>query len=165
LVTFGAGCPIARRSRTNTISTWSLRHDAEIEREDRSEGASRANGLDVLRVPALRSVYDPGGNRVLDQDSSVAAAARAHGMNALRFRRDDELETFIRLDTRHTIVWAAGRNEGCIWHATEDGIYAICSRKIVVDLDADPYPSTVDRSNDLMTCVRCQDHTARVRSK
>jgi hypothetical protein len=78
-------------------------------------------------------------------------------------KRDDELVTFVRLDTRETVVWVAGQNEGCIWHATSDGLAAVCSKAILVDPNHDPYPSTVDRSNDLMTCVRCAERVARLK--
>lgn len=82
---------------------------------------------------------------------------------AFGFKRNDELATFILIRTRETVVWAAGRNEGCIWHATVNGLHAVCSRAIIVDIDWNPYPSTVDRSNDLMTCDRCAGLVARVK--
>jgi hypothetical protein len=79
-------------------------------------------------------------------------------------RRIDELQTFARIDTGETVVWAAKRN-GYLWHATADGIHAVCSATVVVDLGHDPYPSTFDRSSDLMTCIRCQERVRRVRPK
>ena len=78
-------------------------------------------------------------------------------------QRDDETKTFVRIDTRQTVVWAA-RKDGWLWHATSDGIHAVCRSDVIVDLDHDPFPSTVDRSDDLMTCVRCQERVA-VRKK
>jgi hypothetical protein len=71
-------------------------------------------------------------------------------------RRDDETVVYIRLDTRETVVWAA-KADGYLWHATADGIHAVCHVAIIVDLKYDPDPSTVDRANDTMSCVRCQE--------
>jgi len=74
-------------------------------------------------------------------------------------RRNDELVVFIRLDTRETVVWAA-KKDGYLWHATADGVHAVCNVQIIVDVDFDPSPGTVDRSRDTMTCVRCQERVA-----
>ena len=74
-------------------------------------------------------------------------------------RRNDELVVYIRLDTRETVVWAAKRN-GCIWHATSNGLRAVCNPSIAIDLKYDAAPSTVDRANDLMSCKSCQELVA-----
>ncbi len=72
--------------------------------------------------------------------------------------RDDERKTFVVTSTGETCVWKGSRN--CLWHATVDGLHAVCSRAIVL-VEDDHYPSTVDRSNDMMTCERCQDLVTR----
>jgi len=79
-------------------------------------------------------------------------------MNTLRInhQRADQLRTFVKRDTRETVVWAAGRNR-FLWHATVDRLHSICNRNIIIDVENNPYPSTHDRSNDLMTCMSCQD--------
>jgi hypothetical protein len=74
------------------------------------------------------------------------------------FPRDDERATFVVRKTGETCVWKGSR--GFLWHATVDGLRAVCSRAIVL-VEDDPYPSTVDRSNDTMTCKRCQDMVTR----
>lgn len=79
------------------------------------------------------------------------------------FKRDDELATFVHIETRKPVIWVAGQNEGCIWHATADNKRAVCSFDIMIDLEANPYPSIVDRSNDLMTCLRCQDKVTKLK--
>jgi hypothetical protein len=80
-------------------------------------------------------------------------------LGAIECKRNDELVVYIHLRTRQTVVWAATR-KGWLWHATTDGIHAVCKSSIVVDLNHDPWPSTVDRARDLMTCVRCQERVA-----
>lgn len=72
--------------------------------------------------------------------------------------RDDEQRTFVVTVTGETCVWKASRS--CLWHATVDGLRAVCSRAVAL-VEDDPYPSTVDRSNDLMTCRHCQDRVTR----
>jgi len=77
------------------------------------------------------------------------------------FRRDDELATFERISDDASVVWASSKT-AYLFHATVDGITAVCNKKRLVDLDREIYPSTIDRSNDMMTCVLCQE---RVRKK
>jgi hypothetical protein len=89
--------------------------------------------------------------------------ARVMGWLGTSIRRNDELVVYIRLDTRETVVWAA-KAGGYLWHATADGIHAVCNPRYIVDLDHDPFPSTVDRADDIMTCVHCQERVA-VRKK
>jgi len=72
--------------------------------------------------------------------------------------RDDETKTFAVTATGESCVWKASRN--FLWHATVDGLHAVCSRAIVL-IEDDVYPSTADRSNDTMTCERCQDLVTR----
>jgi hypothetical protein len=79
----------------------------------------------------------------------------------MKFLRYDEHAVFVRTDTGETVIWVAKRN-GYLWHATGDKIHAVCSASVLVDLVHDPYPSTVDRSSDLMTCLRCQERVRRV---
>lgn len=74
-------------------------------------------------------------------------------MGWLGFPRDDERKTFVVTATGESCVWKASKK--LLWHATVDGLRAVCSRAIVLT-DDDPYPSTVDRSNDSMTCERCE---------
>jgi hypothetical protein len=74
--------------------------------------------------------------------------------------RDDELQLFVRIKDGASVVWRAAAS--CLFHATMDGLHAVCSSRVVVS-DEDPYPGTVDRSHDLMTCKRCASLVKRCR--
>jgi len=81
------------------------------------------------------------------------------GWMGTALKRDDENVVFIRLDTREVVVWVARAN-GWLWHATSDGVHAVCNVRTFVDVAYNPWPTTVDRSNDIMTCVHCQGKVA-----
>src|SRR5579863_7997050 len=74
--------------------------------------------------------------------------------------RADQLRAFVLISTGATVVWKSGKRT-LIWHASVDGLHGVCSPHVLVT-DADPYPSTYDRSNDLMTCIRCQELVRRL---
>ena len=79
--------------------------------------------------------------------------------------RQDEIDWFNRISDGKTILWMAGASY--LWHATTNGEVAVCSSSVRVyrDLnpDRDQFPSTQDRSNDLMTCERCQGLVRRIK--
>lgn len=68
--------------------------------------------------------------------------------------RDDERKLFVVIATGDSCVWKAPKST--LWHATVDGIHAVCSRAVIVT-DEDPFPSEVDRSTSLMACKNCQE--------
>jgi hypothetical protein len=73
--------------------------------------------------------------------------------------RQDEIDTFVVISTGNTAVWRA--SSSCNWHAAV-GKFAVCGAKVN---DEDPFPSTFDRSNDPMTCEKCQELVRRVKHK
>jgi hypothetical protein len=74
--------------------------------------------------------------------------------------RTDEVDRFVVLSSGESCVWRM--SSGFLWHATVDGLRSVCSKHIVLT-DGDPYASTVDRSDDTMTCRRCQERVRRIR--
>ena len=83
-------------------------------------------------------------------------------LGIIEVARNDERDTFVVIATGQTCVWRAA-DKGCIWHATVDGLAPVCRSRIVLG-DNDPYPSTVDRADDMMTCMRCAELVRRVRA-
>ena len=82
--------------------------------------------------------------------------------------RQDEIDWFDRIRDGKPALWMCGElteasqqrksggpRAGYLWHATCDGKVAVCSPKIAVDRDRNPYPHTYDRSCDTMTCENC----------
>ena len=78
--------------------------------------------------------------------------------------RYDEIDWFERISDGKTALWMSG-GPALLWHATVDGKVAVCSSKIAVYRERNPYPNTVDRSSDLMTCERCADLVRRIPMK
>jgi len=77
--------------------------------------------------------------------------------------RLDEEALFVRISDGASVVWKNGAPRGgYLWHATVDGLHAVCSSAVIVG-DEDPYPSTPDRSDDMMTCNSCAGLVKRVR--
>ena len=74
----------------------------------------------------------------------------------------DEIDWFSRISDGKTVLWMAGATT-FLWHATADGVVAVCSSAIRVDRQRDPYPSTIDRSCDTMTCTSCAGLVKRLR--
>jgi len=68
--------------------------------------------------------------------------------------RDDERKRFVVIATDESCIWKAAKST--LWHATVDGIHAVCSPAVIVT-DDDAWPSEVDRSDSLMTCKNCQE--------
>jgi len=78
-------------------------------------------------------------------------------------KRQDQIDRFVVIGTGETCVW--GESRSGLWHATVDGLHAVCSSTVVVELDLnDSGWSPFDRSNDTMTCENCADRVRRVRS-
>lgn len=77
--------------------------------------------------------------------------------------RQDEIDWFYRVSDDKTVLWMASGGHSCLWHATTDGVLAVCSSEIHIHRSRDPYPSVVDRSADAMTCLRCATMVRRVR--
>lgn len=82
--------------------------------------------------------------------------------------RYDEIDWFERVSDGKTVLWMCSketgvrRGSGYLWHATVDGKTAVCSKLIEIDRERDPYPHTVDRSADTMTCDRCATLVRRI---
>ncbi len=78
--------------------------------------------------------------------------------------REDETTRFVLIkDPCVTAIWKAAPNS-CLFHATVNGLTSICPARARLT-DEDPYPSTYDRSNDMMTCDLCAELVRRVRVK
>lgn len=78
--------------------------------------------------------------------------------------RYDEIDWFERLSDSKPVLWMAAASEtSFLWHATADGLVAVCSSRIAIDRHRDPHPGTVDRSNDTMSCERCQGLVKRIK--
>lgn len=83
------------------------------------------------------------------------------GWMGTNIKRDDELAHFVRISDGMSVIWLFSV-ESHLCHASADNLHAVCRSDLVVSDSFDPYPSTVDRSNDLMTCIRCQGLVRRV---
>lgn len=75
--------------------------------------------------------------------------------------RYDEIDWYERISDGKTVLWMCGAGT-YVYHGTVDGKVAVCSSSIGVDRDRDPYPNTVDRSRDTMTCDRCAEFVRRI---
>lgn len=77
--------------------------------------------------------------------------------------RYDETDWFNRRSDGKTVLWMAAASEtSYLYHATADGLVAVCSSLIAIDRERDPSPGTVDRSQDTMSCLRCQSLVRRI---
>jgi hypothetical protein len=88
-------------------------------------------------------------------NSMAAAVAR-------NFWREDK-DVIYR--DKHGIVVTWRASERHLFHATRDGVRALCNRKLKLPMTVEEScPSTFDPSNDLMTCERCAERVYRVRA-
>ena len=80
----------------------------------------------------------------------------------MKASREDEKQRFVLIkDPCVTAIWKAQPNS-CLFHATVNGLVSVCPARAVLT-DEDPYPSTFDRSNDMMTCDLCAEMVRRVK--
>jgi hypothetical protein len=75
--------------------------------------------------------------------------------------REDLRHTYVVMTTGETAIWLTSRS--CIYHATVDGLRAVCNRAILVYEDGAGHGE--DRSDSVMTCVKCQERVRRVKEE
>lgn len=78
------------------------------------------------------------------------------------FPRTDEVDWFSLISDGRTVLWMCGATT-YLYHATADGKVAVCSSRIPIDREREPYPGTTDRSRDLMTCDHCASMVRRTK--
>jgi hypothetical protein len=72
--------------------------------------------------------------------------------------REDQFHTYIAIATGQTVIWLV--SSSYLYHATVDGLRALCNRAILVRENASVLE---DRSNSTMTCHKCAGRVRRVR--
>lgn len=94
---------------------------------------------------------------------ALATPRESAAIAALRqpWLRQDEIDWFYRRADRATVLWMAS-TKSYLWHATADGVLSVCTPHVAMDRERNPAPGTQDRSNDTMTCERCQDLVCRI---